>query len=192
MGLTSGPVRSPHATLLAAFPAPSQHLKKKATKDRTATLQSGCSKTTLEHRSSTSTLPKPKKTTTLSVHEPNCSLCHSHPGNTLSRQAGETLHQLQATGCSPLPSSLLSPSGRSSPAPGPQDSPEGLSSPKREAVSSQHSGTEPTPPMDLLPAQRTGSAVRLVPALCSSRFLSGPQAADSPAPLTTGLPEGHA
>lgn len=155
MGLTSGPVRSPHATLMAAFPTPSQHLRRNSHKgqdcDSAVWLQQDSPGAQHFHFHPH---PRPKaNTTTLSAHEPNFSLLHSRLGNSPSRQAGDP---------PPAPSNRLLPtsfqpavpaSGRSSPAPGPQDSLEGLSSPRREAVPSQHSGTEPPPPRDLLPAR---------------------------------------
>lgn len=88
----------------------------------------------------------------------------------------ETLHQLQATGCSPLPSSLLSPPQagphlpqghrihlKDCPAPG-----ERLCPPSTQGLSHHLPGT-------CCQHGGTGPAVRLVPSLCSSRPLPDPK-----------------
>jgi len=131
--------------------------------------------------------PTKPDTTTPSVHEPNCSQLHSHPGRAPSspnRRAGETPPPAQSDWLLPTSFQAAVPFRGRSP-PGLWDSPEGPASPRREVLHSQHWGTKP-PLEEPLPAQRTSSAVRLVPALCSCScgLLPGPphQAACCPAP----------
>lgn len=114
--------------------------------------------------------PRQKPETTMpGVHEPDCSPLHSHPGRAPSSpdsQAGETPPPALSNWLLPASLQAAVPLRQVPPALGPWDSPEGQSSPRRELCTPRTQGTEP-PLWELLLAQRTGSVVGLVPALCS-------------------------